>query len=130
MTMRIMLFGVVVAPAIAFSTAALALSESNCRTACALIAGRELTGACIERVPCAKYRGQPEISAAAVRRFAAAYNAGKRRTASASDRSIRVKCLRQAGARRGPRGWLYRERQVPAIDACVTAARSGNRKGQ
>ena len=90
---------------------------------CALMVGRERAPTCIERVPCAKYRGQPEISAAAVRRVAAAAKARLRTNGSSN--SVLINCTRQTGATPGPRGWLYYERQVPAIDACVAAA---NRK--
>jgi len=122
MILRIVLAGAVAAPAIASSAPALAWSENNCRLGCALFAGRALAPACIERVPCSKYSGQPEVSAAEVRRRVAAVKAGKN-----NPNSVFVNCARQAGARPGPRGWLYNERQVPAIDACVAAA---NRKGQ
>ena len=122
MILRLVLAGAVAAPAIISGAPALAWSESNCRMACALIGGRERAPACVERVPCAKYSGQPEVSAAEVRRRVAAVKAGK-----TNPNSVFVNCARRAGAMPGPRGWLYYERQVPAIDACVAAA---NRKRQ
>lgn len=124
MILRIVLVGAVVAPAITYSAPALAWSENNCRMACTLIIGRERAPACIERVPCSKYSGQPDVSAAEVRRRVAAVKADKK---NPSANSVFVNCARQAGATPGPRGWLYYERQVPAINACVTAA---NRKRQ
>jgi hypothetical protein len=120
MILTIVLAGVVAAPVIAASAPALAWSENNCRMGCVLIAGRERAPACIARVPCAKYSGQEEVSAAEVRRRVAAVKAGKK-----NPNSVRVNCVRQSGARPGPRGWLYSERHVAAIDACVAAA---NRK--
>ena len=124
MTPRLVLAGAVAALAIAASAPALAWSENNCRMACALVAGRERAPECIARVPCTKYSGQPEVGAAEVRRRVAAVKAGKK---NPSANSAFVNCARQAGARPGPRGWLYNERQVPAMDACVAAA---NRKRQ
>jgi hypothetical protein len=125
--MRIVLLGAILAPAIAFSSPGFAWSEDNCRAGCVLTAGRERAQTCIEQVPCAKYRGQPAVSEAEVRRRVAAYKAGKRNNGTPS---TFVDCARRAGARPGPRGWLYNERQVPAMNACITARAGNNRKGQ
>jgi hypothetical protein len=119
---RLVLAAAVALPAIASSAPALAWSENNCRMACAIAAGRERAPACIARIPCAKYSGQPEVSAAEVRRRVAAVKTARAKNPA---NFAFVNCARQAGATPGPRGWLYYERQVPAIDACVTAA---NRK--
>ena len=82
--MRIMLPGAVLVSALAFSSPALGVSENNCRTICTLTAEPGGAQVCIEQVPCAKYRGQTEISAAAVRRIAAAAKARKRNAGSSN----------------------------------------------
>jgi hypothetical protein len=116
--MRILLLGAVLAPAIAFSTPGFALSEDNCRMVCALMVGRERAPTCIAQLPCSKYRGQPDISAAEVRRRVAAYKAGKRNSPT---NSVIASCARQTGLWPGPHGWFYDERRMPAINDCLTA---------
>ena len=123
----ILLFGAVLAPAIAFSSPTLALSEDNCRMACALMVGRERAQTCIEQLPCSKYRGQPDISAAEVRRRVAAYKARKR---NGTTTSVIASCARQTGLWPGPRGWFYDERRMPAINDCLTAAAGSKQKRQ
>ena len=124
MILRIMMAGAVAVPAIVYSAPGLAWSEGNCRMACALFIGRERAPACIERVPCSKYSGQPDVGAAEVRRRVARVKAEKK---NPSANSVFVNCAQRTGAHPGRRGWFYYERQVPAIDACVAAA---NRKRQ
>jgi hypothetical protein len=116
MILRLVLAGAVAAPAILSGAPALAWSENNCRMGCVLTAARGRAPECIARIPCAKYRGQEEVSAAEVRRRVANLKAARS--------NVQLQCVRRSGARPGPRGWLFNERQVPAIDACIAAANS------
>jgi hypothetical protein len=119
MTLGLVLAGAVAATVIASGAPAIAWSENNCRMGCALTAARARVAECIARIPCAKYSGQADVGAAEVRRRVAALKTARS--------NVRVQCVRQSGARPGPRGWLYNERQVPAIDACIIAAASRKR---
>ena len=87
--------------------------------ACAVMFGRERVQTCVAQVPCAKFRGQPEISAAEVKRRVAAYKAGKR---SGTGTSAVAACAQQTGLWPGPHGWVHDERRTPAISDCLTAA--------
>jgi hypothetical protein len=95
MILRIMMAGAVAVPAIVYSAPGLAWSEGNCRMACALFIGRERAPACIERVPCSKYSGQPDVGAAEVRRRVARVKAEKK---NPSANSVFVNCARRTGA--------------------------------
>ena len=123
--MRILLLGAVLAPVMAFSSPAVALSEDNCRVACAIMFGRERAPACVAQIPCTKFRGQPEISAAEVRRRVAAYKAGMR---SGTGPSVVATCAQQTGLWPGPNGWVYDERRTPAVSDCLTGAASKQKR--
>ena len=124
--MRILLLGAVLAPVITFNSPAVALSEENCRMACGIMFGRERAQACVAQVPCSKFRGQPAISTAEVRRRVAAYRAGLR---SGTGPSVVAACAQQTGLWPGPNGWVYDERRTPAVSDCLTGA-AGKQKRQ